>query len=339
MKLSIIIPVYNVEKYLKQCLDSVLVQIQEGIELIIVNDGSTDSSYNICKLYEEKYDFIRIINKKNEGVSKARNVALEKAKGEWVMFLDADDMLQKNSLVSLNKCEYDADIVICNYAKEHVDNKEREKSGNLLPKDLMMKGILNIPSYVNSIKEYNYSIDGISNWTCWGKLFKTQIIRDNNIMFPESITHGEDLIFCYQFYAHASKVYYDSTCLYYYRTNNQSVSRTFNSKRIVNTLGLFEALLKVDNMLLFNLDFQHFVVDRVIACCRLFFANEENTMTRDEKIKSLEEVCNNNVVREALVNCPLKKLSLGKKTNLLNIVILFLLKNKMYVQAIRVSKM
>ena len=337
MKLSIIIPVYNAEKYLKQCLESVLKQSDEQIEVIVVNDGSTDSSIRICEKYAEKYNNIKLINKDNEGVSKARNIAIQQAQGEWVTFLDADDMLQENALVVLNELDDNVDVLLCDYSKGHVKN-ESDISKKEIPSELLMKSILNIPLYITEIRKHSYKIDSVSNWTCWGKFFRTKMIKDNQIMFPEGITHGEDLLFCYQIYKSAPKVYYCPIYLYFYRTNNESVSLTFNPRRITNTIRLFENFLQIDKNLIDNQDFQHFVVDRIIACCKLYFANKKNTKEKSEKLKELKELLQIDYINRAIHECSLRRLSLGKKTSIVYFFVLLFLKKQRYDQAILISK-
>ena len=100
-RLSIIVPIYNVEKYLPRCIESILNQTFKDFELILVNDGSTDSSYEILKEYENKYDNFRVINQKNGGLSAAKNAGIKIAKGEYIAFLDSDDYLDKNFLETL----------------------------------------------------------------------------------------------------------------------------------------------------------------------------------------------------------------------------------------------
>ena len=338
VRLSIIIPVYNADRYLKQCIESVLEHIDEKTEVIIVNDGSTDSSLEICECFEKKYDCIRVINKINEGVSRARNIAIEQARGEWINFIDADDMFQRNAIKSIEGLESDADVILCDYSKEYIYSQQRSTGLIEIPNELLKKGILNFPTYVNQIREYSYSIDGINNWTCWGKFFRKKIICENNIKFPEKITHGEDLVFCYQVYSFAMKIYYCPICLYFYRINNQSVSQKFNKNRITNTLGLFENLLNFEQEIKESNDFIHFVVDRIIACCKLYFAHEKNEMNDSEKIKELKEILQIEYICVAVKKCPVNKLSIGKKTNIVNGIILLLLKKGMYKQAIKVSK-
>ena len=121
-KVSLIIPVYNAEKYLQECLDSAINQTLENIEIIIVNDGSTDNSLTICKRYSQKDSRIKLISQKNSGVAVARNIALQTATGEYIAFMDSDDYIDKNMLFDMyTKAKRDnADIVTCQF--KHIQN-------------------------------------------------------------------------------------------------------------------------------------------------------------------------------------------------------------------------
>ena len=114
--MSFVVPIYNMEKYLSQCLDSILINVKEmksGVEVILVNDGSTDKSLNICNAYAQKYECIQVINKDNGGISSARNVGLQKASGDYICFIDSDDYYKANfAKTFLDLCyKNDLDII------------------------------------------------------------------------------------------------------------------------------------------------------------------------------------------------------------------------------------
>lgn len=119
-KVSIVVPVYNAEKYLDQCLNSLVNQDIENVEIIVINDGSTDSSKSICEKFALNYDRIKFIDKINEGVSVARNVGLDLANGKYITFVDADDYVEKNfcSVLYVKAEEKQSDITICDYSTE-----------------------------------------------------------------------------------------------------------------------------------------------------------------------------------------------------------------------------
>ena len=128
-KVSVVVPVYNVESYLEKCMDSIVGQTYSNLEIILVNDRSTDGSCEICEKYAGRDGRIKLISKKNGGLSDARNAGLDAASGEYLFFVDSDDFLELNAiseLVSRAKA-YEADVVVCNYTYAH------EKDGNLIP--------------------------------------------------------------------------------------------------------------------------------------------------------------------------------------------------------------
>ena len=127
--ISVIVPVYNVEKYIKKCLDSIIYQTYKNIEIILVDDGSTDNSGIICDVYKERDKRIKVIHKKNNGVSAARNTGIENANGKWISFVDSDDWIDKNYFEILISKIYnnDIDCILCCYNRVVKNNVEKVK--------------------------------------------------------------------------------------------------------------------------------------------------------------------------------------------------------------------
>lgn len=174
MKISVIIPVYNVEKYLEQCLDSILEQNFKDYEVIAINDGSTDKSYNILLEYKEKYDNLIIINNKSKGVGAARNYGVELAKGEYILFLDSDDYVEKNLLDTVYPVAKNNDCDLVAWGYNFVD-----ECGNYVGQA--------------SLKNINTKKDLIiKDWpVVWNKLFRKSIIQKSGINFPENLWHQD----------------------------------------------------------------------------------------------------------------------------------------------------
>lgn len=185
VKISVIIPAYNAQQHIEETLESVISQSIDTMEVIVVNDGSSDGTLNILRNYEKKCEDLIVIDKENEGVSKARNVALDIAKGEYVFFLDSDDLLEQNALYNLyNKAkEQDADLVIANYQmfdEYHIiEIKDLEE---ILELDV--------------IDKYNPNI--LWTFSLWNKLFKRSLIEEHNLRF-EPISYSEDGVFTMEF--------------------------------------------------------------------------------------------------------------------------------------------
>ena len=191
MKVSIVIPVYNVEKYIDECMNSAINQTLKEIEIIAINDGSTDSSLEKLKYYEQKYDFVKIINQENKGVSRARNLGLEAAKGEFIYFLDSDDYIELDSIEycyniakknSLDILTFDAKSFEDSEYKGKKLIEDYDRSRKL--KSIVMKG----EDFYNYAKKYRGYTTPI-----WLNLYRRSFLIDNKLYFYEGIIHEDEL--------------------------------------------------------------------------------------------------------------------------------------------------
>lgn len=218
-RISVIVPVYNVEKYLKECIESILSQTYKDFELILVDDGSTDSSGKICDYYMGKDDRIKVLHKKNGGLSSARNAGINIAVGEYVSFVDSDDYILEDFLKKLyekSKCSR-ADICECTfyYLKGRKLIQSRKFDVKELIKTEAIERLFAPPyqSFVNT----------------WNKLYKRALFQE--ILFPEGKLH-EDEFTTYKLLYEANKVAYLNECLYVYRIRNNSITTAkFSTKR------------------------------------------------------------------------------------------------------------
>ncbi|MDY6826353.1 MAG: glycosyltransferase family 2 protein [Bacillota bacterium] len=210
---SIIIPVYNVEKYLKYCIDSVLNQTFKKIEIILINDGSTDSSGQICNEYAKKHKNITLINQKNSGSGVARNKGLELAKGRFIAFCDPDDFLPQDAIKkyinAMNK--NNADLAIGFIKELHFDNNKKliaEKEPKIF--DMSIK---NRESFSKIFFEL---YDQINMRSPCNKLYSIKVIKENNIKFP-GIRRSQDIVFNNEYYKYVKKVEIINSYVYYRR--------------------------------------------------------------------------------------------------------------------------
>ncbi len=209
-KVSIIIPVYNTADKLNRCLDSVLKQSHKDIEVIIINDGSTDESLNICKSYKSGDNRVIIINKKNAGVSAARNSGLEIATGEYIQFLDSDDFINEDMserLVAEIK-ENKVDVVICGYNKVDKNGIKKKFSKEVT--------ITEISKFKN--KFFEIFKGALFNSPC-NKLYKREKIKE---YFKENLCMGEDLLFNLSYFLNCDKIKIIEDCLYNYHSLNEN---------------------------------------------------------------------------------------------------------------------
>ena len=204
IKVSVIVPVYNGEKFIEECIKNVLNQTLEEFELIIINDGSTDNTLDICKRNSEIDKKIRIINQENEGVSSARNKGIEQSNGEYICFVDCDDKIEENYLEELyNTCE-DNNVKISCCTIESIDNK-----GNIISSRFMEDGYY---KKIDALDEL-FKFRGL-NWGPCGKLFHKSLIK-GNLKFPNLHVY-EDLSFVYKAIYSSEGIYFTNKCKYYY---------------------------------------------------------------------------------------------------------------------------
>lgn len=232
--ITIIVPIYNVQKYVGICLESIISQTYSNIEIILINDGSTDDSYKICKKYAEKDKRIKLITGKNNGVSRARNIGIENATGKYIIFIDSDDWIEKNMIEELYKAinENDADISICGY---YINTETEQYSNNKLKKTEVIN---------NKTEMYNgIFCKDLYEGYLWNKLIKRELI---NTKFNEKIHIQEDTLFLIDTIRNAKKlVYMPQYRLYHYRKRNNSAVFFKYSYKDISKLEAIEEILKL----------------------------------------------------------------------------------------------
>ncbi len=236
-KVSVIVPVYNVEKYLKKCLDSLIAQTIDNYEIILVDDGSPDNCGMICDEYASKYSNIRVIHQQNQGLSMARNNGIKKAKGKYLAFVDSDDFISKEMLEYLyNNCEKNnAEIGICNYnlidEDNNVINLAKEKQDEILSAKETLRRLL----------YKKYDIDVIS---C-NKIFKKELFND--ISFPKGKLF-EDYQTITKVISKSNKVFKTYKSFYYYLQRSNSINSINLKNKIFNkkSLDLIDAINEVE---------------------------------------------------------------------------------------------
>lgn len=245
-KVSIIVPIYNVEKYLRECLDSVLAQSYTDWEAILVDDGSPDLSGAICDEYASKDTRFKVFHKQNGGVSSARNMALEHAHGRYIMFMDSDDMLFSNAIETLVKYIHDGiDSVCCTYLNtDEIGNVTSYSSTQHFEKVLDRDETL--------IDFYTPLYGNLFNGYLVTRLFRTSIINEHHLRFREDLYIKEDGLFIVQYLSKCmGKHYFSSELVYKHRINGSSVMRTFgqgiNYKSVSGVIGLIECHKEIAN--------------------------------------------------------------------------------------------
>ncbi len=216
--ISVLMPVYNVKEYLNMAVDSVLNQTFTNFELIIINDGSTDSSGTIAEEYQKKDSRVKVYHIENRGLANARNLALSYAKGDYITFVDSDDAIKEDYLECLynNIIRYDADIAICSFYR-YVEGEKMYYFPSLEEgyDTKLFTGTELYQNYYNPTNAYNIILV-----VAWGKLIKKELFR--NLSFPNGKIH-EDSLTIYKLYFLTDKVVYVNRHLYMYRIRSNSI--------------------------------------------------------------------------------------------------------------------
>ena len=250
MKISIIIPVYNTEKYLSECLDSLVYQSFDDFEIICIDDASTDTSVSILESYSQKFDMIKTIClKTNRGQANARNVGLENAKGKYIYFLDSDDkLIDNNSLRIMYEYAEKKNVDCITFDSEIIYENEELKLKNRNVKVLTYE----MPEGIYDGKDF---FEGMVNSRCfsvavWKQFWKKDYFLNKKILFEENTSPIEDLLFTFEAICSAEKIYYLKNLLHLYRIReNSSMTMKFNKKRYLAYCNCYlKAMRFVDEM-------------------------------------------------------------------------------------------
>lgn len=227
-KISVIVPIYKVEDYLHRCVDSIINQTYTNLEIILVDDGSPDNCPMICDEYAEKDSRIRVVHKKNGGLSDARNAGLAIATGEYIMFIDSDDFVDIEMMESMmkNMVDNNVDMVVCNikYVYEDREVVKYNQSDRILDRYEAME---------------EYLKDGIVQAVAWNKLYKKSLINDMRYKVGKT---NEDEFFTYKVVDKTNKIYYNSKPFYNYIQRDSSIMGKYSIKRLDGVEASYERL-------------------------------------------------------------------------------------------------
>lgn len=279
-KISIIVPVYNTEKYLRRCIDSILDQTFKDFELLLINDGSMDNSGSICDEYASKDSRIRVFHKVNGGVSSARNLGLDNAKGEWVAFVDSDDLFTNNAL-NIFEEQIDAELIITSHIV-NVDGKFSECTITNTKKNILDKA-------KDDFISRNLNTNIIK--TIWAKFFKNDIISD--LRFDKNISCGEDFLFMLSYLLRLKKIFLVDYSSYIYTCPDIHFHIKYQSsiEQSISTLYKLFKAYKLLNLHLYNFecslfyDYKSLCQKEIYKTPHLWYNNEKICRIYDE-IKS-----------------------------------------------------
>lgn len=313
--ISIIVPVYNVDKYLRNCVDSILGQTYRNIEIILIDDGSKDQSGKICDEYKKIDDRVIVIHQKNSGVSSARNKGIELSKGKWITFVDSDDWIEKDfcKVLYTKAIENQCDVALCGYNRVGESNIET----------------ININGHDNILGSKEYMINSLNPQTGFGfchmKLFNKNIIKNNR--FDEKLLVGEDAIFNEMISKNINRAIFIKKALYNYRMNMNSVVKKYDE----NYANKYLNSMKINKEYIFKYykdskeiiqNYYNYVAYHVLLVAVNYCYNPDNK-TKNKR-KSLKEVCNYKEFRDGIKNSNYNNISTTRK------ITLFTIKHNLY---------
>lgn len=323
--ISIIIPVYNAEDNLRNCIQSVINQTYTELEIIIINDGSTDESGFICKEYKDKYSNIIFIDQNNRGVSYSRNEGIEASSGEYITFVDSDDYIENNYIEVLytNMKKYDTDLVIGSYRRVvDLEIQARTREYMCIEREWTIREFLKeISLFLN---------DMLVQGPCF-KLFKANLIKDNKIIFSEDLDFGEDTLFIYNYLRYVKKIYTTNQVIYNYVLNNID---TLSTKVRANKYEIFiKVYNELENLLkkfeVYTEKNEKFINNCI--CNQLIYLNRDliKISKNERKVLINGQINNDKIIKSFKENTNLsffgkiiKILVLTKQTRLIEIILL-----------------
>lgn len=299
-KISIIVPIYNAEEHLDKCVESILEQTETNLEIILVDDGSKDNSFEICKKYEKTDQRVKVIHQENAGVSVARNHGIELAEGEYIGFVDSDDWIEPVMYERLLKeaKETNADVVMCDATTVYSDGKIQADTITQLSKNQ----VLNKPDFTPSLL---LEMAG-SAWRCIYKnnRYNDKLIKSERLYFPLGVKFSEDRIFNIYAFGYADKIAYIKESYYNRYMNEKSAVHRFHEDYFEAYKKAAEEIEKAINVA-WNAEekyktayLQQFISGALMAICNYYY--KTSTLNRKSRKNAVEKVCQDNKLREAI---------------------------------------
>lgn len=293
--ISIIVPVYNSAKVVKRCIDSIINQNYSNWELIIVNDGSTDSSLSICEEYEKIDKRIHIVDKENGGVSSARNRGILQAKGNYICFVDSDDLIEPSFLSVLTSSikESNPDLTICGMKKISA-NGDNE---SILPKKYCIKGKVAIANFVQ-----RHYLEWLVS-SPWGKLYKKSQLPIRG--FDETISLGEDLKFNIEYFQKISSIEIVPEALYNYYDNEGSLTKSYKPGHLEAINEIYSITKKyIEGIEGVDLRLLKYVNYKLFSFCVSFMSQNMKLSNKQDEKEFIKQIVDNNNLQDAILSLP-----------------------------------
>lgn len=315
--ISFIIPIYNGEKYIERIVESILKENKNNIEIILLNDGSTDNSQAILNRYKNN-KLIRIINKSNTGVSDTRNIGLKEAKGKYIMFADCDDFYCKGFLDKISSIlnENQFDLLV-------FPALEEDKAGNL---KTIFKQKDNKEIAIKNCGLKGYILDDYTmrfGDCIWNKVYKASIIKENNVLFKTNQRIAEDKLFNIEYMEYIKDMYGLSDSLYIYCYNENSVTRKYRNNFLSEYLKIGNNLKDISEKVKYK-DYSYLISNFYLQSTGFIMYNEVLSNNKKESIKQLKKYFSNPIFVASLKEINIFQLSIK------NIMKYFMIKMKLY---------
>ena len=298
MKLSLIIPVYNGEKKIEKCLQSLRNIKDYDVEFVIINDGSVDNTSLICEQYVKEDHRFRLINQANGGVSKARNTGIKESQGKYIGFVDADDEITNefNNIIGVLNLE-ECSMFAFSHGQKMSESLE------------VVSRYLFVPGKNKKSVLYNNYLSGHSNCV-WNNIYRADIIKENKIQFPEDMSMGEDSVFNAKYLKHCNEVFYiDKVGYIYYVDNNESASNAGKASYLKDFIKIYDNFQKLyDSCDCENVKFNFYgayYINKIYAIIR----NHGEQISRQDRKNFRESAIYKNITKNRYKSwrCELKK--------------------------------
>lgn len=294
IQVSFIVAIYNVGKFLDKCIQSIITQELKDIEIILVNDGSTDNSLEICNLYKQRDSRIKVINQLNQGADTARNNGLRIAEGKWVYFVDGDDFVDARVCTGISEyMDKDYDVILFTNAV-YSDGKIQSVRHSDMVMDLVQDDFTELQlSALNRIGKYKYEMNVLEPACIWNKLYNREFLNRNRIEFVPRFPKLQDVAFNLLVYDKAAKGVYVPNAGYYYRINHESVTHRYQSDIIDKFTVInrwFEEFVSGKNDPRFQKAYYERVTTHIRTCVVLYLCNRNNSDSYLERRKKFREL-------------------------------------------------
>lgn len=309
---SIIVPVYNVEKYLEQCVDSLLNQTYQKIEILLIDDGSTDSSGKVCDDFARKYSIITAYHKKNSGLGLTRNYGLDRLNGDYVTFVDSDDYLEKDAIEKLvaGLDNNQNDTVIGGFTK--VTDSGKVLYTESYTEEIINQGKVYSNLFIRMLGSSPSKHDFLKP-SVWNTLYSVTIIRDHKLYFvSERELISEDFVWNSDYYQYSQNVKIITSASYYYRCNPNSLTQTYKKDRFARSITFYKYMIKKTSNTSVSEEAHLRLTKSLFIYVKMCFTQGLERPFGQIK-KEIDEICSDQSLQQAISSYPVNKLGVKQR--------------------------